>query len=194
MLLPPKLTAQYAFTGIRVAVAAALLAGSVGCAVVQTVRLEGFRLWPISITGWKARAETAEAALVAVAAGQARNRAEQVRVNEAAEQVSRDISAGVDINAQNSFTTERGRAERFIAGGGVRSPATSGDSGRPCTAPLGNGAGSVESASGAPVLDGDGPRADGLVLVYPEDIRICTDNTIKAEAAHDYATKIEAAF
>lgn len=59
--MPPfiaTLFARVGITGIIIAVFAALL-------VVQTVRLEGFKIWPLKYTGAIERAEKAKAAAVA---------------------------------------------------------------------------------------------------------------------------------
>lgn len=62
--LPPSLTtfaARVSLSGIALAIMAALLA-------VQTVRIEGLKLWPITVEGWKPKAQRLEAAQIAARA------------------------------------------------------------------------------------------------------------------------------
>lgn len=71
--LPPRLAAfaaRVSLSGIAIAILAALLA-------VQTIRLEGFKVWPVSLAGWKPRAIAAETALDAAKAAYARQSAKQ---------------------------------------------------------------------------------------------------------------------
>jgi hypothetical protein len=61
MLIPPRLAAfasRIGLTGLAIAILIALLA-------VQTIRLEGFKIWPIKVTGALERAEDAKAAAAA---------------------------------------------------------------------------------------------------------------------------------
>ncbi len=84
MKLPGWTSAQMAVGGLRAALIglAFLIAVSVG--VVQSVRLNGFHFWPVSITGWIATAET---------------RAEERDAERAAHQASKDDYRAAQIEA-----------------------------------------------------------------------------------------------
>jgi hypothetical protein len=58
---PSLSTARVTFKAFWLAIAAAAFIAVAGLAGVQTVRLHGFHLWPVSITGWIATAKTREA-------------------------------------------------------------------------------------------------------------------------------------
>jgi len=58
---PSLSTARVTFKAFWLAIAAAAFIAVAGLAGVQTVRLYGFHLWPISITGWIATAKAREA-------------------------------------------------------------------------------------------------------------------------------------
>lgn len=59
MRLPAWTSAEVALKGAWCAAIGAVVAGSLAIAGVQTARLEGFRIWPISMTGWIETAKTA---------------------------------------------------------------------------------------------------------------------------------------
>lgn len=87
-----------------------------------------------------------------------------------------------DADVTRNLREERAGADAFIARGGVR----------PCPAranPAAQGGNpAVDAGTGAlPQLD-DVP----LVTVLPEDVRICTENTVKAQAWREWALTIEA--
>ena len=56
----PFLTARHAVTGVALAIASAAFLALAIFASVQTARIEGFHLWPVSITGWKKTAQIRE--------------------------------------------------------------------------------------------------------------------------------------
>lgn len=193
--MPPRLTefaARIGLTGLAIAVLLVLLA-------VQTVRLEGFKVWPLSLQGWKPRAEAAEKTIADIAAAQvlAGDKAKAARI--AQEDRYRGIAGRIDDNAQADIGNEMDGAERFIAAGGVRPEGNRGLGGRIGTACPSDGARPAETAGRPAELDDTEAGAaapvigDGLVLVLAEDVRICTTNTIKAEAGRAFALEIEAA-
>jgi hypothetical protein len=78
---------------------------------------------------------------------------------------------------------ERAGADAFIARGGVRQcPAARTD-----TPAADQGPGIDAGRSALPVMD-DVP----VVTVLPEDVRICTENTVKARAWREWGQAIEA--
>lgn len=88
-----------------------------------------------------------------------------------------------DTDVAQELAQERTGADAFIARGGVR----------PCPAARANPGPQGESptvdarASEVPVLD-DVP----VVTVLPDDVRICTENTVKARAWREWGLSIEA--
>ena len=88
-----------------------------------------------------------------------------------------------DADVNRNLAQERAGADAFIARGGVRRcPSARAD------APA-SGQGSILDAGGSalPVVD-DVP----VVTVLPEDVRICTENTVKARAWREWGLSIEA--
>lgn len=88
-----------------------------------------------------------------------------------------------DEDVTTNLAKERAGVDDFIARGGVRRC----DTARTDTAPADQGT-SVDGGSGSlPVMD-DVP----VVTVLPEDVRICTENTVKARAWREWGLSIEA--
>jgi hypothetical protein len=99
------------------------------------------------------------------------------------EEAIKALAKRTDSNVEQARAANRDRTERFIASGGLQCPtARSGDAAR-------GSAGSSAPVHQAPVLDGTQPVQ--VVGVTAEDVRICTDNTLKAEALRDYALGLE---
>ena len=88
-----------------------------------------------------------------------------------------------DRDVAQELVQERAGAEAFIARGGVRQCPTA----RTNASPASEGSGVDAGASGLSVMD-DVP----LVTVLPEDVRICTENTVKARAWREWGLQIEA--
>jgi hypothetical protein len=167
-----------AFVGAIAVIAIALLA-------VQTVRIDGLqvKLPLIGLVGPKGLiAENARlvAANKEFLAQRNAARAESERITKA------NIAATekADENVTENLTQERAGADAFIARGGVRKcPAPRADTPAPS-----QGA-AVDAGSGAlPVMD-DLPE---VVTVLPEDVHICTENTVKARAWQKWGLTIEA--
>lgn len=181
------LASRISLTGLAIAILAALLA-------VQTVRLEGFKLWPLAIEG--ARPTAARLALdlqnVRQAQGIALERAQAAKLK--AETDYRTLAERIDTHAEQQEGAAMAAADRYIAANRVRCEAAGGSRGRPAAAPGDHRAGRGEAPGQTPELDaGRGVAGDagGLVLVAPEDVRICTANTLQAEAARDWAIGLE---
>lgn len=154
-------------------------------AVVQTVRIEGFKVWPVQIEGYKAKAERLEADLRNVRAAQelAKAKARQARLEQEARY--RALAEKVDDNARKELDEARRIAERFIAAGGVRPKTAGGDGIGAGAGPQGRSASDPQGAGAEAILD------EGTVAVTAEDVLICTTNTIKAEAAREWALGVE---
>lgn len=172
-MIPPKLSAfasRIGLTGLAIAILLALLA-------VQTVRLEGFKLWPISVEGWKPKAERLERDIEAVKQAQkiAAEKARAARI--AKEQEYRDHAERIDREHEAELESARARTERYIAANRVRNEAIDRAAGGPGAGPDSGGAEGGDGRSEAPVM----------VAVSDEDIRICTSNTLRLEAVRRWA-------
>lgn len=186
------------------ALAGALFLAIAAFAAVQTVRLEGLKVWPLSIEGWKPKAERLQRLIDDIAEAQrlAAEKARAARLDQ--ETTYRDIAKRIDDHAQADLDGSLRAADRFIAAGGMRAEA-----GRSVRCSAGTAAGDhrAEDPAGtrrAPQLDAT-PEPEGepqpglikgagdLILVSPADVRICTVNTVKAEAGHELATRLQEA-
>jgi hypothetical protein len=178
--MPPRLAAfasRIGLTGLAIAVLLTLLA-------VQTVRLEGFKLWPILHEGWKPKAERYARDLANVKAAQqlALERAQAAKLK--AEADYRNLAERIDDDAEQARAGALDDAERFIAANRVR-----------CQAAGRAGSGTVAAASDHSAGDGQGSgqasELDDAVAVKADDVRICTANTLQAEAARAWALELE---
>lgn len=88
-----------------------------------------------------------------------------------------------DADVNRNLAQERAGADAFIARGGVRRCPTA----RTDPATADQGPGLDAGGSAVPVMD-DVP----VVTVLPEDVRICTENTVKARAWRKWGLSIEA--
>ena len=194
------LAAKHAVKGIMLAtVAIAFLALAI-FASVQTARIEGFHVWPVSVTGWKKTAQDRKATIDQIIAAQNEAAANARVARLAKEATYRDIAERIDENAEDSIESAMAAADRFIANGGLRGQAYGS---QPCSTRTassdhrpedfdGAGRATELDAAGAGTVD-LGQPAEDLVLVSAADVRICTQNTVKAEAGRDLAIKLEAA-
>jgi hypothetical protein len=96
---------------------------------------------------------------------------ERARIKEEKRQAA--LSKGADRAVIEKTFAERDRTESFIARGGVRNTCARTDQ---ATVPS---AGSGEALHSSPVMDG-GERLP-TVAVTPDDVRVCSTNTILAE-------------
>ena len=88
-----------------------------------------------------------------------------------------------DRDVAQELAQERASVDAFIARGGVRQCSTA----RTNASPASEGTGVDAGAGEVSVLD-DVP----VVTVPPEDVRICTENTVKARAWREWGLQIEA--
>lgn len=173
------LAARIGLNGLAIAVLALLLA-------VQTVRIEGFKLWPLSVEGWKPRAERLGADLKNVRQAQGVAQAKAQAAKDRAELEYRELAERIDDEADHAEAGALAAAERHIAANLVRCEIARGRSSGPAaTAP-------DRSAGGGQALPGAG-QLDRAVAVSADDVRACTVNTLQANAARDWALGLEAA-
>lgn len=198
MTLPGRLQRDFALKGLWFAAIAAAFAVLLGLLVVQTVRLEGLKIWPLEVEGWKPTAERLRLDLDHVLTAQRHAELEQLRVNAAAEKTYSAIANRIDEHAETDLARQLGAANRYIAAHRVRSEAAAGAFGRTGAATGDRGAEDPGTAGRTAQLDDPGAAdrvagAGDLVVVSAEDVRICTVNTIKAEAGHTLATALASA-
>ncbi|WP_338445967.1 hypothetical protein V5F89_12530 [Pelagerythrobacter marensis] len=192
--------------GIWAAAIALAFAALLIALAVQTIRLEGLRIWPISFDGWIARAEQRLVRIaeleddiedIEAAQEHAADRARAARLER--EKIYSDLAERIDDNADSKLGGALDAAERFIAAGGMRGhEADRGEGGRTGAGAEDQDSRDSEGAGQAAELDdSSGPGTDraggGLVLVNASDVRICTHNTIKAEAGRELALELEEA-
>jgi hypothetical protein len=149
---------------------------------VQTVRIEGFKVWPISVEGWKPEAERLQHDLdnVKAAQGIALQKAQAAKA--ATEKKYADLAETTDANEQKARAQAMGDAERYIAAHRVRNQAAGGSAGRTAASAEDHGTASGDGAGSAPELD--------EVAVSADDIRICTVNTSRLEAVRTWAVDL----
>lgn len=158
--------------------------------VVSQVQLHGMKFLLIEVEGWKPRAERFEADFKEMERASAdAERLARVERNLQTQAYS-DIAERIDENAAKNIRLELDSTERFIA----RQLRSQADRSQPCptfTSSEDRSAGNGQAAGASTELDGtvDGP----LVGVRPEDVRICTINTLQAEAAREWALQVEEA-
>lgn len=137
-----------------------------------------FHIGPIGFEGWKPKAERFERERDScITAGEA-NTAAQKAQKAAYEAKYKELAHEADEQVERAQVDAAASAERYIAANRVRrnqggvstAPAAPGDS----------GSGGSYSASGSPEL----------VAVSESDIRICTTNTIRLEAARQWGLSL----
>lgn len=164
-------------------------------AIVQTVRLEGFKLWPISIEGASPRAERLEDEIGAMIRDQHAAELLAKAQKDAQEAAYAAIAKGVDDAFEEGIGAELAAAARFVAANRVRCPAVGSSTGAAAAPARDHGARGGDARGGAAELDATDPAVDpdaDWVAVRADDVRICTVNTLQAEAARAWAVAIEA--
>jgi hypothetical protein len=141
----------------------ALVASLAWGAIERHGKHKAQRVLASTVTAWKAAEREATAAQIAANSAQQARWAQQAR--------------NVDDGYQKARVDADSRSERFIRSGGLRCPAN----------PRGTGSGDpVQSPDAAASVDGAGAQAV-LVAVVPDDVRICSENTTRLQAAQEWA-------
>lgn len=105
------------------------------------------------------------------------------------EEALRELAKGTDYAVVTRRDQERSRTEQFIAAGGVRNNQVCPS--RSAASAADHRARDGEAVREAPELDG-AERLPEVVSVLPDDVRICTDNTILAEELRALILSLEA--
>lgn len=113
-------------------------------------------------------------------AAQEQAEASALAAKAAAEDDYRQLAERADREHEAELAGANARAERYIAANRVRNQAAGGPAGGTPAAPGDNGTGSGDRSSEAPEL----------VTVTEDDIRICTENTVRLEAVRNWALEL----
>ena len=100
------------------------------------------------------------------------------------EQAIKALAKRTDSNVEQARAENRDLTEAFISRGGLQCP----------TAPRGDNAANRSAGSSAPVHQApvmDDTQPVQVVGVTAEDVRVCTDNTLKAEALREFVLGLE---
>lgn len=193
--LPSVLAARHTIKAVWLALLVAVFVFVSGFAIVQTVRIEGFKFLVFEKEGYKAENKRLWSEIVALVEASKDAADAQQEVNDAAAKEYSNIAETINEDTSNQLETELDRADDFVRANSVRAQGYSGEPCRTFTPAPRDRTGNPENTSEPPDVDGPEEPTPPLagVLVQPEDVRICTINTLKAEAAFDWATQIEAA-
>ena len=150
--------------------------------VAQTIRIDGFRVnlpligavGPIGLKADNTALRVAVAELEADKAAAARLKAQTEVANSRATEKA-------NSHVERNLAKERAGADAFIARGGVRACPTRAVPTQDRSAVFDAGSGALPELDGVPV-----------VTVLPEDVRICTENTVKAQAWQEWGLSIQA--
>jgi hypothetical protein len=104
------------------------------------------------------------------------------------EEALRRLAKDTDNAVITRLDQERSRTERFIAAGGVRNNQVCPR--RPAASSSDYSTGNGQTVRETSELDGT-ERLPEVVAVLPDDVRICTDNTIKAEEWRKFILGLE---
>lgn len=190
--------AKLSLRGIGVLIVMAIITALAVAVAVQTVRIDGLRLWPFAIEGLAAKIERLNGDNAALNAGQAMSELAHADAKAAEERDLAQKAKETDNVASAKMEPWLAAADRHIDANRVRGAAVGGLACQTLAAAANHGAGDFVGAGGAPQLDGTRPAPTipaGLnqqVAVLASDVRTCTVNTIKAEAAHDWAKALTA--
>ena len=180
-MIPPTVTLR----GIWAALIALAFTILLVLLAVQTVRLEGFNLWPIKYEGCIAKSERLQTDLDNVKAAQVLALEKVEAAKEKAEQAYRNLAENTDEKLEQARVDTMDAAERYIAAHRVRPQAPDRASGGTATASEDRSAQSGDGSGTAPIL-----ASQELVTVAPDDIRICTENTIRLENVREWALSL----
>lgn len=186
------LTAKYALKGFWLALIALVVVAALAFGFYHKVRTDGFKILFWSHEGYAEKVERLEGEIQSILAAQKAAEGAQQEVNDAAAESYRRIAERIDKYADQEHAAHLDAADRYISAHRVRCPTVGSTSGETSASPASDGSRDTQGAGGAPVVDADAAMAD-MVAVHANDVRICTTNTIKAEAARVFALELEKA-
>jgi hypothetical protein len=178
--MPTWAAATVAVKGIYAALIALVFAVLFFGFCTQTVRLEGFKLWPFHMEGWKPMAIRQQDEIARIKAAQKSAAEAAKRARLAQEALYNKLAEEADAKLEAMRRDAQNAAERYIAAHRLPRPAHRPSSG-PGTAGKGDSAQGSDGPGEAPELDAD------IVSVSADDIRICTANTSRLIAVRQWA-------
>jgi hypothetical protein len=153
-----------------------------GLATVFKVQIEGFKLWPIHVVGWREENKTLRLDLDTIKNGQALAKAKAAKARRETEAKYRDIAERNERAHKIELEKARAATDSFVARNRLRIKAAQGvSSGAPAPAE-GDGAG----------LSGHPADTAELVAVPESDVRIAAENYTYAKKAYDWAQELKA--
>lgn len=173
---------SYVINSVWAALIALAFAALLIVAAVQTARIEGFGIWPFKVKGYAEKLADAAERERRIAVAQDKALKKAIEARNKVEREYADLATKVDTHANEQTAQWAGPVERFIAANRVRCPANT--PGGPAAAAEDHSPGSGQEAGAAPIVD--------AVAVTADDVRICTANTLQAEAAREWAIGLEA--
>jgi hypothetical protein len=190
--------AKLSLRGIGVLIVMVIITALAVAFAWQTVRIDGLRLWPFAIEGLAAKVDRLEGDNARLIAGQAISAQDHADAKAAAERDLAHKAKETDNVANAKMEPWLAAADRHIDANRVRAQTVGCPSGQAFATANDHRSANPVGAGGAAQLDGTGPaptfaaRLTDPVAVLASDVRTCTVNTIKAEAAHDWAKAISA--
>lgn len=144
----------------------------------QTIRIEGLKLWPISVTGFKDDVKTLrmDLDLIKTAQEMARLKAEEAKAKIEAQY--RAQAERTDNEYQEQLADANARADAYARRMRVKAPSRG--TGKTTAAPESNGPESF-----------DGPGEDAFVAVSRPDFDTLVENTLRLQKAHEWAKSLE---
>lgn len=135
----------------------------------------------------KACSDGRKADRAAYVAAQAAALKKALQAKATAEQNYSNLANKVDSDEQKARDAAMAAADRYIASHRVRSQAVAGSTGPASRAATNNASQGGNGPGETPEL------APDAVVVTADDIRICTENTTRLDAVHDWALGLEKA-
>lgn len=187
-MIPPLLTARYALQGVWLALIALVIVVSVGYGLYHKMLIDGYKILFIESEGYRPAYKRVLTDNKRILAAQAEAERLQRQINQEVEDGVAESSERIDREKYEELSDQLAVAEQFIRNNRVRGQADRCPSGPTGAAAQDRSAGDSEAAGATAIVDG----AEDLVLVPSNDIRICTTNTLQAEAGREFALDVEA--
>jgi hypothetical protein len=144
----------------------------------QTIRIEGLRLWPLHVEGFKQALATVRLDLDAIKRAQELAGLKAAQAKAQAEADYREKAERTDAIYESRLADANARADAYARRMRVEAPA--GARGGPAAAAT------RDAAEGT-----DGPGADAYVAVSRPDFDLLTANTLRLQAAHEWACGLD---
>lgn len=191
----PFLTARHAVTGLALAVAAAVFLATAIFAGVQTARIEGFHVWPISVTGWK---KTAQLRADERDAERTAHRATKTRIAEASREAERlerariervrteqqEISDAIRQDYASRLAAARARADGLRRDLQART--------QPAAAPAGLAVPRLPAATAGAASPAEDPGLPAAALASAEQLErdlVATEQALQLDALIDFVLR-----